>query len=333
MGDVDDAQLLGAQVADDLEQLLDLRLGQRGGGLVEYDDLGLVADGLGDLAHLLLADGQVAHLLGGVDVDAQLMEQLAGLLVHPGVVDQAALHELAADEDVLGHRQVVHHVQLLVNDDDARLLGLAGVVEFHLAPLVGDGAGILGVDAGQHLHQRGFARAVFTHQRVHLALAHLQIDVIQRVHAGERFVDALHRQYDFSHDTSSISIPAYAIRAALVPGGDQPEQRAVVARIPAGGQVTGGGISDFPIEGPLARLAVGLRPVAQHVGQGLQGLPPRVLPEQLRRGPQLDKAQAVEQEPVHLPPRLLFVHMAGVEEHPAVGVGPVVGFGHAQQVQ
>ena len=205
VGDVHDAQLLGAQVADDLEQLLDLRLRQRGGGLVEYDDLGLVGDGLGDLAHLLLADGQVAHLFGGVDVDAQLVEQLAGLVVHFAVVDQAALHEFAADEYVLGHGQVVHHVQLLVNDDDARLLGLLGVVEFHLAPLVGDGAGILGVDAGQHLHQRGFARAVFAHQRVHLALAHLQIDVIQRVHAGERFVDALHRQYDFSHDTTSVS--------------------------------------------------------------------------------------------------------------------------------
>ena len=205
VGDVNDAQLLVPKVADDLEKLRDLRLGQGGGGLVEYDDLGLMADGLGDFAHLLLAHGEVAHLLGGVDVDAQLVKQLAGLLVHFGVVDQSALHELPADEDILRHGQVVHHVQLLVNDHDARLLGLAGIVEFHLPALVGDDARILGIDAGEHLHQRGLARAVFTHQRVHLALAHLQIHVVQRMHAGKRFVDALHRQYDLSHDISSVS--------------------------------------------------------------------------------------------------------------------------------
>ena len=195
--DVDDAQLLLAQIADDLEQLLDLRLGQRGGGLVEDDDLGLVGDGLGDLAHLLLADGQVAHLLGGIDLDAQLLEELLGLLVHLRVVDEAALHELAADEDVLRNGQVVHHVQLLVNDDDARLLGLLRAVELNFLALVGDGAGILGVDAREHLHQRGLAGAVLAHQRVYFAPANLQIDVIQRVHAREGFVNSFHRQNDF----------------------------------------------------------------------------------------------------------------------------------------
>ena len=195
--DVNDAQLLVAQIADDLEQLLDLRLGQCGRGLVEDDDLGLVGDGLGDLAHLLLADGQVAHLLGGIDLDAQLLEELLGLLVHLRVVNDATLHEFAADEDVLRNGQVVHHVQLLVNDDDARLLSLLGTMEFDFLAFIGDGSRILGVDAREHLHQRGLAGAVLAHQRMHFALANLQIDVIQRVHAREGFVNPFHRQNDF----------------------------------------------------------------------------------------------------------------------------------------
>ena len=164
-----------------------------------------MADGFGDLAHLLLGDGQVAHGFFGIDLDVQLLEQLARLGVHRGVLDEQAPARLAADKDVLGDGQVAHHVQLLVNDDDAGRLGLAGVVEFHLAALVGDGAGVLGVDARQHLHQRGLARAVFAHQRVHLTLADFEIDVVQGVHTRERLIDALHGQYDFSHDASSVS--------------------------------------------------------------------------------------------------------------------------------
>ena len=195
--DINDAQLLIAQVADDLEQLLDLRLRQRRGGLVKDDDLGLVGNGLGDLAHLLLTDRQIAHLFRGIDIDAQLIEELLGLGVHLGIIDDGALHEFAADEDVLRNGQVVHHVQLLVNDDDARLLRLLGTMEFDFLAFIGDGSGILGVDAREHLHQRGLAGAVLAHQRMHFALANLQIDVIQRVHAREGFVNPFHRQNDF----------------------------------------------------------------------------------------------------------------------------------------
>ena len=204
VGNVYDAQLLRPQIPDDLEQLVDLRLRQRGGRLVKDDDLRFMADGLGDLTHLLFADGEVAHLLGRVDVDAQLVEKFLRFFVHAGVVNQEALFELPADKDVLGNGQMVHHVQFLVNDDDTGFLRLPGVMEFDFLSFIGDGPFIFGIDAGQHLHQGGFARAVLSHQRVYFSLAHLQIHMIQCMYAGEGLVDPLHCQNYFAQDTSSI---------------------------------------------------------------------------------------------------------------------------------
>ena len=90
-----------------------------------------------------------------------------------------------ADEDVLGDGEVAHHIQLLVNDDDTGLLRLAGIVEFHFLPLKGDGAGILGIDAGEHLHQRGLSGAVFPHEGMDFPAADVKVHMIQRVDAGE----------------------------------------------------------------------------------------------------------------------------------------------------
>jgi hypothetical protein len=50
------------------------------------------------------------------------------------------------------------------------------------------------VGAGQHLDERRLARTVLAEQAVHLARAHVEVDTVQRAHAGERLDDAVHRQ-------------------------------------------------------------------------------------------------------------------------------------------
>ena len=69
VGDVDDAHALGLQPADEREQILDFRFGQRRGGLV-HDENARVAEGqrLGDFHHLLLGDGERAHAGARADV-------------------------------------------------------------------------------------------------------------------------------------------------------------------------------------------------------------------------------------------------------------------------
>ena len=91
-----------------------------------------------------------------------------------------------------------------MNDDDAGLLRLTGIVELHFLPFEGDGARIPGIDAGEHFHEGGLPGAVFPHQGVDLAGTDLEIDISQRVNAGEGLVDAFHRQDHFTHEAASF---------------------------------------------------------------------------------------------------------------------------------
>ena len=55
-----------------------------------------------------------------------------------------------------------------------------------------DLAGVRLMHAGDHLHQRGLARAVLAQQRVHFAGTQVQVDTAQRVDAGETLADIGH---------------------------------------------------------------------------------------------------------------------------------------------
>src|ERR1700730_686773 len=120
-------------------------------------------------------------------------EQRRGVVVELVVVEQKTERalRLAADEDVLRHGQVVHQLQFLMNDADAGLLRLARVGGIHAGAVVADLAGILTVDAGENLHQRGLARAVLAHQRVDLAGHQIEPSAGERAHAGGRLADVL----------------------------------------------------------------------------------------------------------------------------------------------
>ena len=120
VGDVDDALALGLERADDLEEVLDLALGQRGGRLVHDENVGIVADRLGDLDHLPVGDGEVAHFRLGIDRNVEPLEQLLGALAHLVVAHEAeAVQRFAADPDVLGDRHEIHQVELLMDHGDA----------------------------------------------------------------------------------------------------------------------------------------------------------------------------------------------------------------------
>ena len=65
---------------------------------------------LRDLAHLLLAYCQVVHFFSRVDLNMKILEKLLGILDHFLVIDPESLSWLAADEDVLCHCKVAHHI-------------------------------------------------------------------------------------------------------------------------------------------------------------------------------------------------------------------------------
>src|SRR5215831_1668672 len=115
---------------------------------------------------------------------------------------------LAPDEDVVRHGQVTHQAELLVNDADTELLGCPRTRDLDFLAFELDATRILGVDPGEHLHQRGFAGAVFATQRVHLAVAQVEATLVERVYAGKALVDAYHPHQEFvSHRVLDDTAP------------------------------------------------------------------------------------------------------------------------------
>src|SRR4051794_32040651 len=63
------------------------------------------------------------------------------------------------------------------------------------------------VEPEEDVHQRRFARTVFTEERVNFAMGNAEIDAVVRNHAGESFDDSSHfdrwRRWRLAHQTSS----------------------------------------------------------------------------------------------------------------------------------
>ena len=216
VGDVNDAAALVTQHVDDAEQVLHLGLRQGGGGFVKDDDLGIVADGLGDLHHLPLGHGHGGHDGLGVHVDIQLFKNLLGALAHDGLADHQP-----ADLGVPAQPEVVHDaagqglVEFLVHHGHAVFQRFLGAFEIDFLSVQQNRAAVFVVDAEQALHQGGLSRAVFSHQRVNRARTNGEGYSIQCLDAGEFLGDILHFQQ--CRPLHMHSPPSFSHCAELLP--------------------------------------------------------------------------------------------------------------------
>ena len=196
VGNIDNTHSAAAEHVDNLKQVLHLLLRQRGGGLVKYDDFRVIGDSLGDFHHLSLGNGHGAHDPVGVHLNAQLFEHLHGVLVHFALVDHGTDGGIPSQPDVVHDRALQGLVQLLVHHGDAIFQGFLTAFEIDLFSFQVDAAAVLGINAEQALHQRGFAGAVFSHEGVDGACLDRQRDMIQCLDAGECLCDVRHLQQD-----------------------------------------------------------------------------------------------------------------------------------------
>ena len=201
VGDDDHRHALLLEAQHQIQQRPGILLVQGGGGLVQDQQLGLLCQGLGDFHQLLLAGAD------GLDLDLAALLQAHHLqvFVRLGVgrvpIDGELVAALVAQVHVLADGHLGHQRQLLVDDDDAQLLGILDVRELADLPVVDDVAlvGAVGIDAAEDVHQRGFARAVLAHQCVNLTFLHLEVDVVQGLYAREGLGDVLHFQQYLCH--------------------------------------------------------------------------------------------------------------------------------------
>ena len=199
MRDEHDAHALVPQAAHEGKELFHLHIVQGGGRLVEDEHLAVHVHRAGDGDHLLHGQGVFLQVARHIHGQVELLHELARAGDHGLAVDGVHLrHRLAADEEVLRHREVGAEVDLLIHGGNAALLGLQRGVVAHgpFNALHADLARLKIVHACQTLDQRGLASAVFAHQRVDLALAQGEIHMVQRLDPREGHGDAAHGQDD-----------------------------------------------------------------------------------------------------------------------------------------
>ena len=81
---------------------------------------------------------------------------------------------------------------MLLHHPNARGNGVLGGGKAHRLALPQDLSAVCAVDAEEDIHEGGFARAVFSQQRVDLALFHRQVYMVVGVDPGKGLADLLH---------------------------------------------------------------------------------------------------------------------------------------------
>ena len=188
---------------------------------------------------------------------------------------------LAADEDVLGDREVGEQRRLLVDDRDAGGAGVRGAGEHELrgrrpsisAPRVGL------MDAAEDLDERRLAGAVLADERVDLAAVQLERHALQRVHGAERLAGVDQAQ----HRGAPLGAPVARRRLAR---GSAPLSRCCPSCVPslrltpgAAGREPAAGAAMAPRRRPARRArryagaGAGRRPLPSVVGGQKLNLP------------------------------------------------------------
>ena len=194
---VDDRNAPGRELAHHLEQRLTFRSREGGGRLVHDQNPRVERKRLGDLDQLLFPDPELRDAALGVDIDAEAPQERArGLHDAPPVDDGPEDQRFAAKKNIVGRRQLGDEVEFLVDDRDARALGVLHAGETNRRSRKPNRAFVFDMDAGEDFHQSAFAGAVLTHQGVHFAAHQVEVYVVHGLDSGERFGDAFGFQND-----------------------------------------------------------------------------------------------------------------------------------------
>ena len=110
-------------------------------------------------------------------------------LRHPGLVEDLPAVELAAEVHVLDDVEVVAESEILVDDLDPEPRDVLRPVDGDLFALEEDLAAVGRMDAGDALDERRLPGAVVADERHHLAGAHLEVDVRERLNGAEGLRD------------------------------------------------------------------------------------------------------------------------------------------------
>ena len=202
VADKDDGFSFSNQLVHDCKQALDLDIGQRRRRLVENQELRPMVERLENFGPLLLADGNIRDKLVELHVETVFFGQRLNFLPARGAVDEDALCVLVAEDDIVEHRHCLDEHEVLMHHADAELDRLAGRIDADLLPIEENLALGRLVEADENVHERRFARAVFSKEGVYLTFCDREIDVLIGIEIAEPFADVLHAKQLFQSSHS-----------------------------------------------------------------------------------------------------------------------------------
>ena len=169
-----------AQALEHREQPLGFLAVERRVRFVEDQQPRLFQQHAGQFDELPLADAEAADRRVNVDMQAELLQQAVAAVLHLALGNQSAAHRLAIDEQIGQHRAFRKQAEFLIHHADAVLAGGIGAVDGHRLSVEFDDAAVRPDHAGEHLHQRRFAGAVFADHGVDRAPLDGQVHVVER---------------------------------------------------------------------------------------------------------------------------------------------------------
>src|SRR6218665_2789533 len=195
VADEDDGQALRHHLRQRVEQRLAFLRREHGRGLVQDQDARAPVQRLEDLDPLALAHRQAAHARIGLHRQAKLPRHGQQLGAPPAAARERLPQRLAAQHQVVQHRQVVGQRAVLVHHADACRQRRARLARWQAPAKDLDMACVGPVMPEQNRHQRRFARAVFAQQRQHLAALQVQADVVIGQQRAKALADAAQAQH------------------------------------------------------------------------------------------------------------------------------------------
>jgi hypothetical protein len=145
---------LRPEPAQDLEQGGRFVAADRGGRLVQQEELRLQRERFGDLDNLHLRDRERHRLGPRVDGAIEEVEEAARLPVHFPIVDHAASSRQAFNQDVLADREARDEIAILMHRANPGGERFTWGGEFHRLIVKQQTSGIGLVDAGHDLDER-----------------------------------------------------------------------------------------------------------------------------------------------------------------------------------
>ncbi len=208
MADKYDCPAVHSHASQRIKKLRDLRRCEHRRGLVKNKYTAVTIQQFEDFYSLSFSHGKIADNRIRVHVQAVACGEFPHAPPHAARIDNAGF---LPQQDILGYAHSLHQHEMLVDHADACGKGVFGRTKLHRKAVHTDAARVRTGFPGQNGHKRGFARAVFAHQRLDPRGTDVQGNVVIGFYRAETLADA----FEPDNRPDLVPIPPVACHMVL----------------------------------------------------------------------------------------------------------------------